>query len=116
MTDEHNTEAKQRLLDRQMETAVWPDEYLEKTAFANKPNLSGLLRNGSGASGKTASDKPSGTFAEIGGKCVLQPTAQPRGKKTGKKISLEHLGGRCILPAPESDAFEESKDHEVIRE
>lgn len=110
MTNEHNTETKQRLLDRQMETAVWPDAYSEKTAVANKPNLSGLLRNGSAISGKAEPTQKS-KFEHLGGRCIFQPIAQPRGKKAGKKISLEHLGGRCILPAPDAPEDSTGDDH-----
>jgi hypothetical protein len=65
MTDEHNTENKQRLLDYKMDRAVWSD-------------------------------------ANLG--------------KESKEISFEHLGGKCILPAPEKFAARSAKpvDFSVI--
>jgi hypothetical protein len=72
-----DTENKQRLADYRMERAVWSD--------ANW--------------GKEPKENP---FEHLGGKCVLQPIAQPDGEQPSKPIDFSHIGGRCIFPAPTS--------------
>lgn len=111
MTDEHNTENKQRLLDRQMETAIWPDEYLEKTASANKPNLSGLHRSGSAVSGNGESTQKS-TFAHLGGKCIL-PAPEKVAARSAKPVDLSAAYGATGRRGGVATEAEKSKDEEV---
>ena len=73
MHDERNAETKQRLLDHQMETAVWPAEELEQERF--------------------------GDFSHIGGREIRGPFVP---EKSSKPTDFSHIGGRCIFPAPDA--------------
>jgi hypothetical protein len=81
MKDERNAETKQRLLDHQMETAVWPDAYSEK--------------------------KPKETsFEHLGGRKLQVPSIP---EKSAKSIGdFSQIGGRCVCSAP--DASEGSEE------
>jgi hypothetical protein len=54
-----------------------------------KPDLHKLIHSGSAKKTKELS------FEHLGGKCILQPTAQP-GEKPSKPIDFSKIGGRCI--------------------
>jgi hypothetical protein len=90
MHDEHGTETKQRLADHRMETAVWPDAYLEK-------------------------EPKEISFEHLGGRCIL-PAPQKFAPRSAKPLDFSSVygdTGKLVRKAPESDASDESKDGEA---